>query len=150
MSTYLPVGPVRRGLYLICVLLSANLALSQDPCAGDTEAPEIICPPNLTIECGNPTDPGATGLPVVNDNCDPSPVLTFNDLLLPSCGPADTIYREWTATDAQGNQASCMQRIEVLDTQAPDIQCPPDENLGENPVNIPMPDPFNAQKKADT
>jgi hypothetical protein len=91
----------------------------------DTQAPVIICPPNVTIECGLPTTPATTGTATATDNCDPNPSVTFTDVTLPgSCPQQFTIQRTWKATDACGNSATCVQTINVVDTQAPVIACP--------------------------
>ena len=40
----------------------------------DTTPPEIDCPAHVTVECGDPTDPSATGTADASDNCqDPVP-----------------------------------------------------------------------------
>src|SRR5205823_6795761 len=42
------------------------------------------------------------------------------------CSGTETIARTWTATDACGNNASCVQIITVRDTSKPSLTCPPD------------------------
>ncbi len=63
--------------------------------------------------------------PTVSDNCDPSPVV----VCAPSSGSlfplGDTIV-SCTATDMSGNIASCSFTVSVVDTTAPDIECPAD------------------------
>jgi hypothetical protein len=49
----------------------------------DTKPPRLMCPPNLTLECGMPTDPSATGFPSVYD-CDPKPWVGFYDVVIPT------------------------------------------------------------------
>jgi hypothetical protein len=109
--------------------------------------PTITCPPDATVNCGDSTDPPATGTPTVTDLCDPSPVVTYTD----STGAAgclaspvhQIILRLWTVTDRFGNSRSCTQHILVLKTQAKiDIKpgsCPNGFNpkqMGVVPVSI--------------
>jgi predicted acyltransferase (DUF342 family) len=92
----------------------------------DVTAPFIICPADSQVQCGDATDPSATGLPIVTDDIDPSPAIAFSDVFTPGCGNTGTIVRTWTATDAAGNSSSCVQTIQVVDTSAPSITCPAD------------------------
>jgi hypothetical protein len=61
-------------------------------------------PAPTTIECDvTPT----WDTPTATDNCDPAPVLTFNDVTTAgSCPGSYTIVRTWTATDACGNTST--------------------------------------------
>ncbi|GMU81783.1 MAG: hypothetical protein AMXMBFR47_16540 [Planctomycetota bacterium] len=93
----------------------------------DTTPPVIICPPDVTVECDESTDPAATGAATATDNCDPLPVITFTDSITPGgCPDEYLITRTWTATDACLNAASCVQLITVVDDTPPAITCPPD------------------------
>jgi hypothetical protein len=91
----------------------------------DKQAPSINCPPNVTVQCGQPTTPAATGTATATDNCDGNPSITFTDQTLAgNCAQEFTILRTWRATDACGNSSTCVQTINVVDTQAPVITCP--------------------------
>ena len=93
----------------------------------DSTAPDItFCPPNVTIECDESTDPLNTGLATATDNCDPAPVVTYSDATVGGQCPQEyTITRTWTATDACGNISTCSQTVEVEDTTVPVITtCP--------------------------
>lgn len=95
--------------------------------AVDTQPPTVDCPPDIVIECDDPFDPNATGMPVVSDNCSLPITLTyFDDTTCYGCGGTGEILRTWTATDAAGNSASCTQVITVDDTTPPTITCPAD------------------------
>jgi hypothetical protein len=90
----------------------------------DTQPPRIECPTVTSpIQCpSTPVFPEA----IVVDNCDPSPRLTFEDVRIPgACPQTYRVTRTWTATDACGNSASCSATIDVVDTTAPQIVCPP-------------------------
>ena len=84
-------------------------ALIQDICNIDTEAPTIVCPPNITLSanCGDTVVNYCIPSPSVTDNCDPSPVVTYS---VPICQdyPVGTITTVTiTATDAAGNSSTC-------------------------------------------
>lgn len=77
----------------------------------DTSAPEITCPPTITVTCDN--DPAEAGYPSVIDNCDPAASFTYDDVVLSGdCDWDCMIERTWTATDACGNSSACKQTIQ--------------------------------------
>ena len=111
----------------------------------DTTPPEITCPPDLTgefaFECD---DIGDFGVPIVSDNCDPDPDVTVvTETIIGDCTPPGnrgispppllTRVQTYTATDGNassrtggtGNTATCVQRIDLVDTKPPVIlNCP--------------------------
>ena len=101
----------------------------------DTTPPTISCPSNVTVECGQSTDPSSTGIATASDTCDANSTVTFTDVVSGSCPHivrtccTQTITRTWKATDASGNSATCVQMITVTDTTPPTISCPPDKQL---------------------
>lgn len=97
----------------------------------DITDPEITCPNSVSIDCDESYNPANTGSPVVTDNCDPSPAVTYSDVIIPGfCPNAFTIQRTWTATDACGNYISCMQVISVQDVSPPVLAgVPPDATV---------------------
>src|SRR5207302_6946649 len=79
---------------------------------------------DATIE--SPATPVFTA-PTATDNCDASPLISFNDTTNQLCSSAHKVTRTWTATDACGNvSAPVSQSITVGDTTAPTISCPVD------------------------
>jgi hypothetical protein len=113
----------------------------------DTTPPVISCPVNVTVECGQSTDPGSTGMATASDTCDSSPPVTFTDAV--SGNYPQTITRTWTATDSSGNSNSCVQIITVQDTTPPVItSVPTGSNLGCNPTNLPTDASVTAQVTA--
>jgi hypothetical protein len=78
----------------------------------DTTPPEIICPPDIDMECSECTfDPTYTGWAEAVDNCDGTIIPTYEDIYDSGEGCPRSIIREWTATDDCGNNASCTQII---------------------------------------
>ena len=80
----------------------------------DNTVPTITCPPNITIAFGANETPQSTGTATGADNCAGTPTITFADVVIPGvCAEIYTIQRTWTATDACGNIATCLQTIDV-------------------------------------
>src|SRR5206468_3404126 len=71
------------------------------------------------------TSTNNTGVATAQDTCS-SVTITFNDSVTNNCAGTKVIARTWTATDACGNAASCVQTITVRDITAPTITCPAD------------------------
>jgi hypothetical protein len=94
---------------------------------GDTVAPIIICPIDVTLECTDSTDPASTGMATATDNCDITVIITYSDAVAAgSCPQEMTITRTWTATDDCLHTSTCVQIITVDDSQAPMLTCPAD------------------------
>jgi hypothetical protein len=100
----------------------------------DTTPPAFTCPPDVTTN----TDPGVctftynSGTVVfeaatitASDNCGGN-VFVANNAPVPPVFPKGTNFVIWTATDMCGNSTTCMEKVVVLDSQAPRISCPSD------------------------
>jgi len=87
----------------------------------DTQAPVIVCPPDVVEiwtngPAGGQTNPALTGFATASD-CDPAPVIGFSDVLQPGTQPGDPetiVTRTWTADDNCGHQSVCVQKITLL------------------------------------
>ncbi len=94
----------------------------------DTTAPVIVCPPNVVIGCQDPTTPQYHGKATATDYCTASLLIkiTYVDDLSQTgnCNGSGFIYRNWSAEDQCGNIAVCTQVIQIVDDEAPVIQCP--------------------------
>jgi hypothetical protein len=90
----------------------------------DTKKPVLsAAPAGVTVECD--AVPAAAIL-AATDNCDASPVVTYNETRTNGNCPSNYILtRTWTATDASGNTCSRTQTITVQDTQKPTLSAAP-------------------------
>ncbi len=98
----------------------------------DTISPNIICPPDISLQCDASSEPASTGIPGITDNCDAQISSNFQDAIFQPDNCTTLIHRTWTATDNCGNQSSCLQTITLLDTTATTISCPPDLTIDCN------------------
>ena len=85
----------------------------------DTTDPDITAPADVTAECAAPEGtPVDLGDPIVNDICDPNPVVA-NDA--PALFPLGATNVTWTATDASDNVGQDVQVVTIEDTTPPEI-----------------------------
>ena len=93
----------------------------------DNTPPEIICPENIVLECGDPNNQAIINnwlkSPHVFDNCSFSLTKTndFDPTIMDVCEGGLITTVTWTAEDACTNTATCSAEIIVQDTQAPVI-----------------------------
>jgi len=98
-------------------------------CTFDTEAPSLVCPASITVECLAPGGTSASNPAIAaflagataTDNIDPSPDVT-NDA--PAFFPEGATTVTFTATDDCGNSSTCQATVTVDDTVPPVIVCP--------------------------
>lgn len=101
--------------------------LEQKITVKDAIDPTFTVPGAFTIykdeNCNYNAAPSITGNPTnVKDNCDPAPVVTYADDVVPgSCMGEEIITRSWKVTDDCGNSTILEQTITAKDTTAPAI-----------------------------
>jgi hypothetical protein len=89
----------------------------------DDIAPNVMCPPDITLSCGANTSPAFTGEPTISDFCQSNLIVTFTDITTgPPCDI--TISRTWTVNDGCGNVSTCIQIIKLEDKTPPTFICP--------------------------
>ncbi len=82
----------------------------------DDIAPELICPRNLIVDCGQDITPETLeSQATATDACGTTTITFEDDVAMPSdCNfETKTIKRTWTAVDDCGNIATCIQTITV-------------------------------------
>jgi len=91
----------------------------------DTTPPVVSCPAPLALEAGADCSaalPDITGQAVANDNVTPASGLSLTQSVAPGVSlPLGNTPVTITATDAAGNQSSCVTSVAVRDTTPPSI-----------------------------
>lgn len=121
----------------------------------DKKDPEILCPADKIIECGDPI-PNLQE-PIIIDNCGATYVVDADDQIS-NCG-VGFIYRTYTATDGGGLTGTCVQTITVQNNDPftlADIEWPQDfesfecdANLEPNNLNAPFDYPLTNETTCD-
>ncbi len=91
----------------------------------DKLAPQLTCPPDLTVECNGPTSPANSGEATATDCSDVA--IDYNDSSQNyGCNGtyAGQIVRNWTATDQYNNASTCQQTITIAQSSTNDIEWP--------------------------
>lgn len=99
----------------------------------DNTPPTISCAGNLNVDFNAQCQfiiPDYTGTATVNDNCDSNPVVTQSPVAGSSIGTTTTVTL--TATDADGNAATCTFDVIPSDNTAPSINCPGNQTVSVN------------------
>ncbi len=151
-GTY-PVGTTNV-LFTITDLCGNVTMHSVDVTVNDTLQPIIVnCPMDVTVnadvsDCDNTfswTAPSATdfctGTPLAENIFSDDPDVTVN-IGAPGPGrvdfadfPVGTTTLSYAYIDAEGNRDTCRFSVSVLDNQAPEITCPPDQDLNFGSCN---------------
>jgi PKD repeat protein len=85
--------------------------------------PVIMCPPNVQRNCNTNLAPAFTGFATATDNCMTAPTIIWSDAVVGQMPCDGAVIRTWTATDACGNESTCVQTITVIDNVPPIAAC---------------------------
>ena len=100
----------------------------------DLSDPEIICPPDITVEVFNSCDTVINYTPPVGtDNCSPANTLLVEGLGSGGTFPLGTTLEKYKVTDLFDNSDTCQFLITVLDGAPPTISCPADITTSVDP-----------------
>lgn len=109
------------------VTLTVDDGLATDECTStvtvvDEVDPVIMCPANATLDADDSCEATYSGpAATATDNCDPSPAISSSPLLPAMFSGVGDNMITYTATDAEGNSASCDQTVTVQDVTPPVI-----------------------------
>lgn len=101
----------------------------------DNMPPDITCPADLTVDCHtvtNPENTGQFGDATATDNCPPAFISETHVINLNDCN-VGTIVRTFTASDASGNIATCIQVVTVTNPNPLDES---DIDWPASPINV--------------
>lgn len=109
------------GDYFVTNTSNCGTAMSNVIAVSANEPLTITCPADLVVECDDSTSPENTGFASAESGCG-NITITFVDTISEGfCPDSYNIERTWTAVDEDGNEASCVQMIEVVDSERPVI-----------------------------
>lgn len=117
-STFVPFYCCDVGHTVMVELKVTDQAGNTNSCMVETTVedqvnPTISCPPNVNLDCSqNYNNLNLTGQATATDNCGAT-ISHFDNLNNDNCGGGQ-VTRVWTATDASGNTASCVQIISLI------------------------------------
>ncbi len=93
----------------------------------DNENPVISCPGSVTVDATFGTCANSTvniGTATATDNC----AIASISHDAPASFPVGSTTVTWTATDVNGNSATCTQIVTIVDNELPTISCPANIN----------------------
>jgi hypothetical protein len=97
----------------------------QEPC--DQTPPDITCPADIIVQVHESSNPSATGFATAIDDGGGPVYITFADTWAAGTYPGTgVISRTWKATDQAGNDSTCVQLVNLIDTYTPQVVCPAD------------------------
>lgn len=95
---------------------------------GDTEAPTIACPSNITVnaDSGQCSATVTYNVPTGTDNCSSATTVQTAGMGSGATFAVGTTIESYEVTDASGNTTTCQFSITVVDNQPPTFTCPQD------------------------
>lgn len=84
---------------------------------------QILCPPDLSVDCTAQFDTLTSGTPQIQGNCPPFNITYRDEDDSGVCLQSKTVRRIWIASDANGSRDSCVQNILFIDNLPPTLGC---------------------------
>ncbi|MFT7583391.1 MAG: MYXO-CTERM domain-containing protein, partial [Myxococcota bacterium] len=125
------VGHSRVGSGLVHGFASQSPTTACLLCDDDNEPPSLVCPiAPAPLECAVDGVSVALGAASADDTCSLPVQLVDNALEQYGLGTTDVRF---VATDALGNETTCITQVRVVDTTPPTLVCPDDANVDTEP-----------------
>ncbi|WP_422107134.1 HYR domain-containing protein [Winogradskyella sp.] len=129
-GSFIDAGTTVTNTFFSKDIMGNSNTCTQSITVNDTEAPSITCPADRIVD----KDPGQCSAtisipqPVFSDNCLSATITNDFNNTSDASGtyPLGSTIVTWTATDAAGNENTCIQTITVNDAEVPTITCTPD------------------------
>lgn len=124
------------------ITLVALFGLEGCACEAPCEAPAtLMCPPSVRVECMGTATSAALTMPVVMPECARADVSTIT-----SNAPREGFARGmtnvvFTGTNSRGPAPTCTTTVEVIDSLAPTITCPPSATIVRTSPTSPITTP---------
>ncbi len=128
-----PIG-ITTNTFVITDAAGNTTSCSFDVQVNDAEAPIISCPTDITAS----NDLGACSA-IINyavngsDNCPGTTITQTSGLASGSAFPIGITTNTFQITDAAGNTSTCSFNVIVNDTESPEINCPGNINVSNDP-----------------
>ncbi len=94
----------------------------------DNDPPVLVCPPNVTVNCGQQNNLSITGQAEAKDACANGASVTHTDqsTTFPTCINfiVGQVLRTFSSADSCGNSTTCLQTITIRDQMPPILTCP--------------------------
>lgn len=92
----------------------------------DSTPPVIICPNDTTISCDE-----LAQLPhaIATDNCVENLHMDYEPVRVDDPDKYNILIRTWEVTDGCCNKVGCYQRVTLIDSMPPEIECAPDDTI---------------------
>lgn len=131
-GTYIIQLTVNEGLADQLMVTDTLTIDSADCCEGIV----IECPPDRTIFCGDSTDPGNLGMPIIVDSCG-TVFIETEEFFDPTCGDAGVLVRSFMITDESASSLTCTQFITIMpDCDNFTVDLGPNQELCQGAVTL--------------
>lgn len=111
-------GIVLRSFHAVDICGNESMCV-QEIMVFDNTPPVMVCPPPITVQCGQQNNLAVTGMAIANDDCGIIVELNHIDNVDAFAACEGMIIRSFFAIDQCGNVVTCQQTIHVVNLPCP-------------------------------